>query len=224
MKQLQRKHNDSVQERVLTLESIDEWQNRDRLPLLVTATCEFGRNDDPLIFSGAEKMMFKDDGGALALVTTARPVFSSTNYDLNLAFYGSILNQENGQYQRLGDIIRFTKNNSLNGSLNRNFILLGDPSMRLAYPQNQIRVTAINNNPINLDQPDTLSAMQPVTISGNIMSGSRVLDGFNGTVQFSLLDKSSELQTLGTESDIFHFDERNSRYHSGGKHRCEYGR
>ena len=204
-----------MQERVLTLESIDEWQNRDRLPLLVTATCEFGRNDDPLIFSGAEKMMFKDDGGALALVTTARPVFSSTNYDLNLAFYGSILNQENGQYQRLGDIIRFTKNNSLNGSLNRNFILLGDPSMRLAYPQNQIRVTAINNNPINLDQPDTLSAMQPVTISGNIMSGSQVLDGFNGTVQFSLLDKSSELQTLGTESDIFHFDERNSRLFNG---------
>lgn len=204
-----------MQERVLTLELMDQWNNSDRLPLLVTATCEFGRNDDPGIFSGAEKLIFKPDGGALAMVTTARPVFSSTNYDLNVAFYGSILNAQAGDYPRLGDIIQFTKNNSLRGSLNRNFILLGDPSMKLAYPENQIRITSINDKPFTPEQPDTLKALQRISVNGVIESDNQILSDFNGTLKFTLLDKSNTSETKGTESEVFQFKERNSRLFSG---------
>lgn len=204
-----------MQERVLTLELMDEWNNGNKLPLLVTATCEFGRNDDPAIFSGAEKLIFKSDGGALAMVTTARPVFSSTNYDLNVAFYGSILDTSSGEYPRLGDIIAFTKNNSLRGSLNRNFILLGDPSMRIAYPENQIRIKTINSNTLNVDVPDTLKALQHVSLTGTIESSNQVISDFNGVLQFALLDKDNTLQTKGTESDVFEFTERNSTLFSG---------
>lgn len=204
-----------MQERVLTLESIDEWNNSSKLPLLVTATCEFGRNDDPNIFSGAEKLIFKADGGALAMVTTARPVFSSTNYDLNVAFYGSILNESNGEYPRLGDIIRFTKNNSLRGSLNRNFLLLGDPSMRIAYPENQIRINTINDDLLNVDSPDTLRALQQVSITGVVESSNQIIRNFNGVLKFTLLDKNITVQTKGTESEVFEFKERNSTLFSG---------
>lgn len=204
-----------MQERVLTLELMDEWNNNTKLPLLVTATCEFGRNDDPNIFSGAEKLIFKPDGGALAMVTTARPVFSSTNYDLNVAFYGSILDVSEGEYPRLGDIISFTKNNSLRGSLNRNFILLGDPSMKIAYPENQIRINTINGSTLNINSPDTLKALQRVSLTGTIESSGQVISNFNGVLQFTLLDKSNTLQTKGTESDIFEFTERNSTLFSG---------
>jgi len=204
-----------MQERVLTTDLIDDWDNGQKLPLLVTATCEFGRNDDPTIFSGAEKMLFKSDGGALALITTARPVFSSTNYDLNLALYGSILEPENGEYPRLGDIIQFTKNNSLSGSLNRNFVLLGDPSMRIAYPENQIRLESINGNPILPDEPDTLKALQRVNITGRVESNDQLLSNFNGVVNFNLFDKSNTLATKGTESDVFEFSQRNSTLFSG---------
>ncbi len=204
-----------MQERVLTLELMDEWNNNNKLPLLVTATCEFGRNDDPNIFSGAEKLIFKEDGGALAMVTTARPVFSSTNYDLNVAFYGSILEATDGEYPRLGDIIAYTKNNSLRGSLNRNFILLGDPSMRIAYPENQVRINTINSNVLNIDEPDTLRALQHVSITGTIESSGQVISNFNGVLEFSLLDKNNVLQTKGTESEVFEFTERNSTLFSG---------
>ncbi len=204
-----------MQERVLTLELIDEMSNIDNLPLLVTATCEFGRNDDPSIISGAEKMLFKDDGGAIALITTARPVFSSTNYDLNLALYGSILEQENGNYARLGDIIKFTKNNSLNGSLNRNFLLLGDPSMRLAYPSKDISIQSINGLNVDPLEIDTIKALQRVQISGQIEQDG-VKDGsFNGTLNFELLDKRQKIQTKGTESRVFEFEERNSALFKG---------
>lgn len=204
-----------MHERVLTTNLIDDWDNSRNLPLLVTATCEFGRNDDPTIFSGAEKMIFKPDGGALGLITTARPVFSSSNYDLNLALYGSILDNSEGDYPRLGDVIQFTKNNSLNGSLNRNFILLGDPSMRIAYPKHEIQISTINERPLDQNEPDTIRALQHVVIEGAIISNSRTLADFNGTVNFSLLDKSSVQETKGTESPVFSFLQRNSTLFNG---------
>ncbi|MGW8121303.1 type IX secretion system sortase PorU [Roseivirga echinicomitans] len=203
-----------MEERILTTNSMDDWKNINRLPLLVTATCAFARNDDPSIFSGAEKMIFKADGGAIALVATARPVFSSSNYALNLALYETILEQPNGNFQRLGDIIRYTKNNALNGSNNRNFILLGDPSMRLSFPKNKIRITSINEQALTT-QADTLSALEHVRIEGEIESNGQRIDAFNGELTFSLFDKRSVLQTIGTESDKFEYLERNSQLFSG---------
>lgn len=202
-----------MQEQVLTFDMIDQWNNTYNLPFLVTATCEFGRNDDPGIFSGAEKILFKNVGGAIALVTTARPVFASTNYDLNLALYGSILEQENGQYQRLGDIIRFTKNNSLRGSLNRNFILLGDPSMRLSYPDKAIELTEINGNIPS--ENDTIRALQQVLVKGRIMQNNAIDPSFSGTLDFVLFDKTTSKQTLGTDGDKFPYEERDRQLFRG---------
>ncbi|WP_323757740.1 type IX secretion system sortase PorU [Roseivirga sp.] len=203
-----------MQERILTTESIDDWKNTNRLPLLVTATCEFARNDDPSIFSGGEKIIFKEDGGAIALVATARPVFSSSNYALNLALYKTILEQPNGNFQRLGDIIRFTKNNALNGANNRNFILLGDPSMRLAYPKNEITITSINGKS-PAAKADTISALERVRIEGQIESNGKQIETFNGELTFSLFDKRNTLQTIGTESDKFKYLERNGQLFNG---------
>ncbi len=43
-----------AQEQLLTIPQYDEWDNLDNMPLFVTATCEFGRNDDPDRESAAE--------------------------------------------------------------------------------------------------------------------------------------------------------------------------
>ncbi len=202
-----------MQERVLTFDLMAKWNNTYTLPFLVTATCEFGRNDDPKTFSGAENLLFKDVGGVISTVTTARPVFSSTNFDLNLALYNSILKQESGEYQRLGDIIKFTKNNSLRGSLNRNFILLGDPSMRLSYPKQSIRVTEINGN--TPSDSDTLKALQHVLIRGQIMNEVNVDTDFNGVLNFSFFDKLTDKKTIGNGNPVFHYQERDSELFRG---------
>ena len=202
-----------MQERILTFDLIDKWQNPYKIPFLVTATCEFGRNDDPTIESGAEKLIFKNTGGAIGLLTTTRPVFSSTNYRLNEALYGTILNQEGGEYQRLGDIIKFTKNNSLEGSLNRNFILLGDPSMRLNYPNRNIDITEINGERLSIS--DTLSALQHVVVNGNIKSFGTIDQSFSGEVKLKLYDKNQDKITLGSENDPFEYTERSSLLFNG---------
>ena len=198
-----------MHEGILSFNSIDEWDNTYRLPLLVTATCEFGRNDDPATFSGAEKILLKENGGAIALLTTARPVFSSTNFRLNQAFYADILQKQEGDYQRLGDITRLTKNNSLSGSANRNFILLGDPSMRLNYPEKEIRLSAIDGKMINGSSVDTLRALQKFQLEGYIGQGEMVDNEFSGTLFLTLFDKEETSRTKGTEnSSVFEFRER----------------
>lgn len=195
-----------MHERILTFDLMEEWQNPYKLPFLITATCEFGRNDDPNTESGAERLMFKNAGGAIGMLTTARPVFSSTNYRLNQALYGTMLEKQGGQYQRLGDVIRNTKNNSLEGSLNRNFILLGDPSMRLAYPEKEIEISEINGKTSSLN--DTLRALQPVLIKGFIRDAGQIDSRFNGEIVLNFYDKSQDKTTRGSENDPFQFKER----------------
>jgi len=175
---------------------IDTLLNDRYFPLFVTATCEFGRHDHTGLRSGGEELLLKKETGAIATITTARPVFASSNYQLNKAFYNSVFERQGGYYQRLGDIFRDTKNNSLNSVLNRNFSLLGDPSMRLSYGQKFIRLDSLNGKLVAAN--DTLKALEWLEFSGTIRNSIQDLDDtFNGVVEVKILDQSQSRQTLG---------------------------
>ncbi len=204
-----------AQEQVLTLPQIAGWRNRDRLPLFVTATCAFGRYDDPSLVSGAESALLNVRGGAIGLITTTRPVFSNTNYALNVAFYNAIFEPVNGSMPRLGDAMRETKNNSLSGSINRNFSLLGDPSMRLAYPQENIVLTTINGKLLS-EGADTLRALSRVVLEGGIQHADGSLaNDFSGRLNLVLFDKARTVTTLGDENTRMNFQLRDNRIFEG---------
>jgi len=61
-----------AQERVLQIEDIESWDNFERLPLIITATCSFAGYDDHTDLPGGEVAVMKPDGGAIALLTTVR--------------------------------------------------------------------------------------------------------------------------------------------------------
>ncbi|MDW8287166.1 MAG: type IX secretion system sortase PorU, partial [Flammeovirgaceae bacterium] len=131
-------------ENILDNPQVSAWQNLNRLPVFVTATCEYGRYDNPQMRSGAEYALLNPNGGAIALLTTTRPVYAFSNFQLNQALYQIAFPLLEDNELRLGDIFKITKNNSVIGVKNRNFTLLGDPSMRLAYPQQEIVLTTLN--------------------------------------------------------------------------------
>lgn len=194
-----------AQERILDHFMIEAWNNSNRLPLFVTATCEFGRHDDPNRVSGGEKTLLNGNGGAIGIVTTARPVNSSTNFELNKAFYDVIFSQSSGNYMTLGDIFKLTKNNSLNGSSNRNFSLLGDPSMQLTYPKDILRISAVNSRSVD-EGYDTLKAISQVHMTGEVMSSNNIIrSDFNGIVKVTIYDKQADKQTLGNENSPFSY-------------------
>lgn len=203
-----------AEEQVVTLQDILGWTNQ-RLPVFVTATCQFGRYDDPGLTSGAEIALLNPRGGGIALLTTARPVYASTNYLLNNAFYEALARYTAEGAPRLGDLIRLTKNNSLSGSLNRNFTLLGDPSMQLAYPSATAVLTRINGKSTGA-KPDTIRALETVRLEGEIRENGQLLNSFNGQAKLTLFDKADTLTTHGTEfSPPMRYTEYRSPLYSG---------
>lgn len=194
-------------EGILDVASVSGWDNLDNMPLLVTATCEFGRYDDPLRRSAAELSLLHDRGGAIALLTTTRPVFANSNFVVNSAFYKAVFEPlPSGEMPRLGDVFRRTKNNSILRDNNRNFTLLGDPSMRLAYPKAQIRVNRIATD--EAGETDTLRALNLVTLEGQIEENGQLDATFEGTLYATLFDKPVISRTLGDENPVMEFEER----------------
>ncbi len=197
-------------ERVFTLDMVGDLTNGSKLPLFITATCQFGRYDDPQRVSGAEKLFFNENGGAIALLTTSRPVYSSTNMQLNEAFYETSLIKSGGLFKPLGDIIKDTKNGSLAGVNNRNFTLMGDPMLRLLAPNANINVLASSVE-------DTVKALELSVLNGEITDFNGVrIEGFNGTVFATIYDKVDYVYTNGTEqSNPMRYGVRNSVLYRG---------
>ncbi|MBO0949928.1 type IX secretion system sortase PorU [Fibrella forsythiae] len=198
--------NGWAQEQILTVQDILSWTNS-RMPLFITATCQFGRYDNPNVVSGAELAQVDRAGGAIGLLTTTRPVYANTNYLLNDAFYKAIFLAVEGGLPRLGDVMRATKNNSISGVQNRNFTLLGDPSMRLAYPQQNVTFTRLNDKALKPEQVDTLRAGQRILLQGEVrpQSSTLAVGSFTGTVRVMVYDKPVSLKTHGTESGPFSY-------------------
>lgn len=130
-----------AEERLFEGEMISAWRNVPRPPLWVTATCEFGRFDNPALVSAGESLVLAPNGGAIGLLTTTRPVFSNTNFVLNYALYQVMLEEEG---LTVGEIFRRTKNLSIVGVLNRNFTLLGDPTLRLPWSRPTIATQSLD--------------------------------------------------------------------------------
>lgn len=192
-------------EQILTLPQVNSWTNKDRLTFFLTATCEFGRYDDPARVSGAETALLLEGGGAVGLVTTTRPVYSTDNRVLNRNFFKSAFTPLNGRLPRLGDLVLQTKNNSISDTIggstgvnNRNFSLLSDPSLQLAYPALQAQLTHINGSEATTD---TLSALSKVTLKGQVITGTgSVASDFSGDLHLTVYEKPTTRYTLGDES------------------------
>ncbi len=193
-----------TEEKVLTREQIQSWRNLNNMPLFLTATCSFGRFDDPSNVSGAEMAMLSPKGAAIGLLTTTRPVYSNTNFLLNNAFYQAFAQKNTNPNLRLGDIFRNTKNNSLSGVFNRNFSLLGDPSMQLAYPTEKIILSKINGTSLH---KQVIKALSKVSLEGEIVNSTDGLkkNNFNGKILVSVFDKPFEVSTLGQKTEKFRY-------------------
>lgn len=233
--------NGLAHERVVTTEDINAWKNNSKLALFITATCEFSRFDDVEINpvtremtgknSAGEMVILNPGGGGIALMTTTRVVYSGPNYILNRNILDQAFRKDaDGNALCLGDIMKFAKQNSGNGPNKRNFSLLGDPAVRLAYPSHGRIVTDSVNN-VSVGQPfDSLKALSIITVAGHAEDNNgNLLGDFNGVVSPIVFDKVSRVKTLANDGgEIMEFDLRNNilfngkTMASGGKFRFTF--
>jgi hypothetical protein len=223
-------------ERVVRTEDINSWKNLNRLPLFITATCEFSRFDDMdiNIISGAmtgktsagEMVLLNTEGGGIALMSTTRLVYSAPNYALNRNILGCAFETDaKGQPLRLGDIIRIAKNRTGDGPNKRNFTLLGDPALQLAWPwHGRVITDSVNSRPVT-DPTDTLSALSVINVSGHVESNTgSIASKFNGIVSPRVFDKRASIKTLANDGgEQMEYSEWKNTIFSG-KTKAENGR
>ncbi|MFK7809807.1 MAG: type IX secretion system sortase PorU [Saprospiraceae bacterium] len=200
-----------AQERVLTNADIASWTNIDNMPLFVTATCSFAGYDEASYTSAGEQTFLKSDGGAIALFTTTRAVYTNSNKALNRAVMDTLFVLSDSFRPTMGEILRLSKNSRTTPNFTENsrkFTMLGDPSQYLAIPTLNIATTSINGSPLN-QTPDTIRALQTVTISGAVINDNgSVITDFNGIVYPTIYDKEVTISTLGQDpgSPVMDFD------------------
>ncbi len=199
-------------EKVLTVADIDSWKNIDKLPIFVTATCEFSRFDNPERLTGGEMVILNPNGGAIALYSTTRLALASYNIRLDTSFFSHLIPVIGGPNPKMGDLIRISKNNNGDNGNLRNFVLLGDPAQSIAFPTNHIRTTYINQRAID-SIPDTTAGLSKVTVKGQVEDATGVkISSFNGTLFPKVYDKPVVNRTLGNTSGSYpeNFELQNS--------------
>lgn len=192
-----------AEEAILEESSPNNWNNANRLPLMVTATCDFAPFDNPNFNSLGEQLLNRKEGGAIALMTTTRAVFAFSNLVMNanyfrLAFQPGAGNKmptlgegamlaKNETYANFGDIIN-----------NRKFQLLGDPALNLAFPKWKVYTDSINAQPVS--STDTLKALGKYTFRGSVRDAAGLIrTGYNGTIVITVFDKPAGRSTRGND-------------------------
>lgn len=191
-------------EQLFKSDDISRLTNADRLTIITTATCDFGRFDDPDEQSGAEKMMLYSNGGAVAAFTTTRVVFTSSdintfNFGLNVQLSQAMLIRDsNGLPSTLGDIYLRTKNTTVGSSFNsRKFLLLGDPAMRIGLPQNEVKITSINDFQLDGENSQSLNlrALDQAVLSGYVTNNDGSINSsFTGEATIKVYDANRYIE------------------------------
>jgi hypothetical protein len=193
-------------ERVLEISDILSWTNFDRMGIFFTATCEFSRFDDPAITSAGEWVFLNAEGGAMSLITTTRLAISSTNSLLNLSFIDTAFTCREGEYARLGDVLKHVKNDINISANSRQVTLFGDPSMCLPFPEHRVVTTSVSALPGG-SLTDTLFANSLATVKGEIRNyNDQLLHEFNGILSVKVFDKPTKVRTLGQDADSYPAD------------------
>ncbi len=206
---------DKIQWDLIKSSDVNQMNNK-FLPLWIMSTCEFGRYD-MISNSCSEAAVLNPNGGAIAVISASRIVNSSSNAALNEKLVEYLFSKENGNYNRLGDIIRKGKNKLDSDKLNKlSYALLGDPALMLNYPTYNVRLDSINGKSSSSSGIKFRSG-EKIVLKGAILDKSGAVDAnFNGNISACIMDCIQQLQTFDYRNKgIFYYTEYLNKLYDG---------
>ena len=196
-----------AKERIFEKPDAQNLNNVCRLNCFVTVTCEYTRFDNPLRPTAGEFTYWNKEGGAIGLITTTRQIFVSVGITFNIVLEEYLFSFsddddfDDDEYPSMAEALRLTKTDpSISGIGQRRLVFfIGDPAMKLAFPKPNIRLTHINDIPVN-QQTEPLEALSRAKLSGEVIDESgNVISDFNGVLSSIVYDKKIERQTLAND-------------------------
>ena len=171
------------------------------LPVWVTATCDFTRFDN-VETSAGEDVFLNAKSGGIALFTTVRVAYRPYNAYIDSHLLHNLFSRVNGRKRSLGDAMKAMKRSLVaSGSYNTNrvkmgFCLIGDPAVKLAYPEYGMKVTAINGQPVG-ETPVSFKALEKITVEGEVLDASgQLVNDFTGIVNPTVKDSKVTVTCL----------------------------
>ncbi|MCR4660189.1 MAG: type IX secretion system sortase PorU [Bacteroidales bacterium] len=178
-------------ERFIELDDISNYSNTDKLSYIVTSTCTFGRFDMPDDICGAEAFMLAKAGG-IGIVSATRPINHNEKFNTDVCL--SSLDKTN----TIGEALRQSKNLT---AVSQSICLIGDPAMKLSFPQSEVVVTHINDKPVAFGINDSAMVLSRVTVTGEIHNAEGDLESdFDGTIFPIVFDREITTHTLANDN------------------------
>ena len=192
-----------AEEAVITQSQFDSWNNRDKLPLLVTASCNFAPYDQPNINAIAWDAFMKNGKGIIGLVAANRLVFAYSNKQINDLFIQQLLvDDSTGNGRGIGLALQKAKNANWKLGGDRindfKFNIIGDPALVLNRPNRTIQVESMNGVPFK--NKDTLLAGTSFQLKGWVKQKGVTQADFNGVLTLTIYDAVKYKNTLANQS------------------------
>jgi hypothetical protein len=188
-----------AEEAVISQTEVLQWNNATKLPLMITASCDFAPYDQPQLSPFGFDALMKNSKGVIGLVAASRLVFAYSNKQINDHFIQQLLVPDSlGRFLTIGEALQKAKMQAWSADEDRmnafKFSLLGDPAMRLSLPKYDIGITSLNQKPFT--GKDTLLAGNKYTLKGVVNNKAVLQSNFNGLLDFVLYDAITSKKTL----------------------------
>jgi len=162
-------------------------------------SCDFGFFDRVNLRSATEELLYTKNAGAISVLASSRPSYSSPNGELMNDFYSAIFNSEtdsSGMRITTGEATSIGKSKKLSPSDSRRYFLFGDPALQLALPKYSAEFVSLNS--LTLSADIQIKALSTVELTGVLKnSKGKNLSDFNGEGIISVYD--SERSVILTE-------------------------
>ena len=162
-----------AQEKVFVSNDLARLDVDRQYPIVLAATCSWGRSDNPDYQSMAEEMVTMEENGAISSLATVRSVFHGSSTSANVKFVEDFLTglfegyPDYAYSPLLGDAVLYAKNRSNNvygttkTNNNMKFMYFGDPTLVPIFTQQGGMIDSIS--------VDTLRALDKVRIYGRAL-------------------------------------------------------
>ena len=193
-------YNAITSEAMMNINSISTMTNP-HLALWFFATCSFAHYDAGKR-SAAEEAVLNPNGGAIGVISACRTVYASQNKDLNTYFCQELFEHSDDYHfdVTIGEALYKAKNKLINDANRLAYHLLGDPAIRLHYPDNITIHTT--------DRKDTIRSLEVNEVKGVVRGpNDDTLKQFNGVVDIYVYDKKQTITTppLGKSGGTYQY-------------------
>ena len=188
-----------TQENIFSADDAKQLKNLDVLPVWASGGSSTSRFNDPDVKSIGMEMLLNNEGGAIIFIGNSGAAYSNTNANQLNSFTNYFFDPENHD-KSIGETY-LESYKTLNHNSTNHWTLMGDPVIKPAWPDFQVKTSTINNKTAE-EFNDTVAPGSSLTLKGEIVDqDNNTVYSFTGEIIVTVFDMPYIKQTIEDEQD-----------------------